>query len=51
MLHTEDSVYKELEHVFDRYFKYRMKILLGNFNARQNGVKIFMKLIMIMELG
>jgi hypothetical protein len=29
-----DSFYKELEHVFDKFLKYHMRILLGNFNAK-----------------
>jgi len=30
---TKDSFYEELEHVFDHFQKYHMKILLGEFNA------------------
>jgi hypothetical protein len=30
----KDSLYEELEHVFDKFPKYRMKILLGDFNAK-----------------
>jgi hypothetical protein len=30
---VKDRFYKELEHVFDKFPKYHMKILLGNFNA------------------
>jgi hypothetical protein len=29
----KDRFYEELEHVFDKFPKYYMKILLGNFNA------------------
>jgi hypothetical protein len=28
---VKDSFYKELERVFDKFLKYRMKILLGDF--------------------
>jgi hypothetical protein len=28
------SFYKELERIFDKFPKYRMKILLGDFNAK-----------------
>jgi hypothetical protein len=31
---VKDSFYEELEHVFDKFPKYRMKILLGDFNAK-----------------
>jgi hypothetical protein len=30
----KDSFYKELEQVFDQFPRYRMKILLGDFNAK-----------------
>jgi hypothetical protein len=30
----KDSVYEELERVFDKFPKYHMKILLGDFNAK-----------------
>jgi hypothetical protein len=30
---VKDSFYKELERVFDKFPKYHMKILLGDFNA------------------
>jgi exonuclease III len=30
----KDRFYKELEHVFDKFLKYHMKILLGDFNAK-----------------
>jgi hypothetical protein len=30
---VKDSFCEELEHVFDKFPKYRMKILLGDFNA------------------
>ena len=31
---SKDSFYEELEHVFDHFPKYHMKILLGDFNAK-----------------
>jgi hypothetical protein len=31
---VKDSFYEEVEHVFDKFPKYHMKILLGNFNAK-----------------
>jgi hypothetical protein len=31
---VKDSFYEELEHVFDKFPKYHMKILLGDFNAK-----------------
>jgi hypothetical protein len=37
-----DSLHEELEHVFDKFPKYHMKILLGEFNAivgRENILK------------
>jgi hypothetical protein len=53
------SFYKELEHVFDKFPKYHMNILLGDFNAKvgretfsnqQLGMRVYTKLVMIMEL-
>jgi hypothetical protein len=38
---VKDSFYKKLEHVFDKFPKYHMKILLGDFNAKV-GTKIFL---------
>jgi inorganic pyrophosphatase len=32
---------KELEHVFDKFQKYNMKILLGQFNAKEGMEDIF----------
>jgi hypothetical protein len=29
----KDRFYEELEHVFDKFPKYQMKIMLGDFNA------------------
>jgi exonuclease III len=57
---VKDSFYKELEHVFDKFPKYQMKILLGDFNAKVGKEDIFKptivnesshKLVMIMEFG
>jgi hypothetical protein len=57
---VKDSFYEELERVFDKFSKYHMTILLGDVNAKvgredifkqQLGMKVFRKLIMIMELG
>jgi hypothetical protein len=31
---VKDRFYEELEHVFDKYPKYHMKILLGDINAK-----------------
>jgi hypothetical protein len=54
-----DSFYGELECEFDKFLKYYINILLGNFNAkvgredilsRQLEMKVYMKLVMIMEL-
>jgi hypothetical protein len=56
---VKDSFYEELECVFDKFPKYHMKILLGDFNAkagredflnRQLGMKVYMKLAMTVEL-
>jgi hypothetical protein len=53
-----DSFCKELEHVFNKFPKYHMKILL-DFNAKiskedflnqQLGMKVYTKLVTIMEL-
>jgi len=30
----KDSFYKDLEHAFNKFLKYPMKILLGDFNAK-----------------
>jgi hypothetical protein len=55
---TKDSFYEELDGVFDQFPKYHMKFLLGDFNAKARGGKIFLnrqlgmrvctKLVMIM---
>jgi hypothetical protein len=55
----KDSFYEELEHVFDKFPEYHMKILLEYFSAkvgredflnRQLGVKVYMKLLLIVDL-
>jgi hypothetical protein len=38
---VKDSFYVELELVFDKFPKYHMKILLGDFNAKVGGKDIF----------
>jgi hypothetical protein len=38
---VKDSFYEELEHVFDKFPKYRMKILLGDFSAKVGREDIF----------
>jgi hypothetical protein len=38
---SKDSLYKELEQVFDHFPKYHMKILLGGFNAELGREDIF----------
>jgi hypothetical protein len=37
----KDSFYAALEHVFDKFPKYHMKILLGNLNAKVGRGDIF----------
>jgi exonuclease III len=41
----KDSFYKELEQVFDQFPRYRMKILLGDFNAKVGREDIFKPII------
>jgi exonuclease III len=45
ILDTTDDVkgrfYKELDHVFEKFPKYHMKILLGDFNAKVGREDIF----------
>jgi hypothetical protein len=57
---VKDSLYEELERVFDKFPKYHMKILLGDFNAKVGtediikltiGSESVHEIIMIMELG
>jgi hypothetical protein len=38
---VKDNFYEELEHVFDKFPKYHMKILLGEFNAKVGKEDIF----------
>jgi exonuclease III len=38
---VKDSFYEELERVFDKFPKYRMKILLGDFNTKVGREDIF----------
>jgi hypothetical protein len=38
---SKDSVFEELEKVFDHFPKDHMKILLGNFNAKVGGREYF----------
>jgi hypothetical protein len=38
---VKDSFYGELEHVFDKFPKYRMQILLGDFSAKVGREDIF----------
>jgi exonuclease III len=56
---VKDSFYEELERVIDKFPKYLLKILLGDFNAkvgredilnRQLGMKVYTKPVTIMEL-
>jgi hypothetical protein len=38
---VKDSFYEELEHIFDKFPKYHMKILLGDINAKVGREDIF----------
>jgi hypothetical protein len=38
---VKDSFYKKLERVFDKFLKYDMKILLGDFNSKVGREDIF----------
>jgi hypothetical protein len=38
---SEDSLYKELEQVFEHFPKFQMKFLLGDFNAKLTREDIF----------
>jgi exonuclease III len=42
---TKDRFCEELEHVFDKFPKYHMKILLGDFNAKVDREDIFKQTI------
>jgi hypothetical protein len=55
----KDRFYEELEHIFDRFPEYHMKILLKDLNAKVGredifkltiGMRVCTKLVMIMEL-
>jgi hypothetical protein len=55
----KESFYEELERVFDKFPKYHIKIMLADlmpkkvgktFSNQQLGVKVYTKLVMIMEL-
>jgi hypothetical protein len=55
---VKDNFYEELERVFDKFPKYHINILFGDFNAkagredilnRQFGMKVYTKLVMMME--
>jgi hypothetical protein len=37
----KDSIYKELECVFDKFSEYHIKIMLGDFNAKASREDIF----------
>jgi exonuclease III len=39
--YIKDRFYEELEQVFDKFLKYHMKILLGDFNAKVGREDIF----------
>jgi hypothetical protein len=39
--YVKDCFYEELQHVFDKFTKYHMKILLGDFNAKVGREEIF----------
>jgi hypothetical protein len=56
---VKDSSYEELDHVFTKFPKYHIKILLGDVNAKvgkedilnqQLGMRVYTKLVTIMEL-
>ena len=42
---SKDSFYEELEQVFDHFPRYRMKILLGDFNVKVGRENIFKTII------
>jgi hypothetical protein len=37
----KDRLYEELEHVFDKFPKYHMKMLLGDFNVKVGRERVF----------
>jgi exonuclease III len=54
----KDSFYEELGRIFNKFPKYRMKILLGDFNIKVGredifkpkiGMRVYTNLVMIME--
>ena len=56
---SKDSFYEELDHVFNNFPKYKMKILLGSFNAKirerifsnqQFKMRVYIKIVIIMVL-
>jgi endonuclease/exonuclease/phosphatase family metal-dependent hydrolase len=47
---VKESFYEELEHVFDKFPKYHMKILLGDFNAKVGREDFFKPTIEIESL-
>jgi hypothetical protein len=58
-VYSKDSFNDELKQVFDHIPKYKMKILLGDFNAnlgrrilsnRRSGMKVYMRIVMTMVL-
>ena len=42
---SKDSFYEELEQVLDHFWKYHMKMLLGDFNAKVGRENIFKPII------
>jgi exonuclease III len=57
--HVNDSFYMQLERICNKFSKYDMKILLGDFNAkvsredvynRQLGMKVYTKIVIIIYL-
>jgi hypothetical protein len=55
----KDSFYEEVEHVFNQFVKYYMKMLFGDCNGKVgkkifsnqwSGMRVYMKLVMTMEL-
>jgi exonuclease III len=57
---TKDSLYEELEQVFDHFTKYHVEILLGDFNAKLGrgdifkpklGMRVYIRVVMMMVLG
>jgi hypothetical protein len=42
---VKDSFYEELEHVFDKFPKYHMQVLLGAFSAKVGRENIFIVMV------